>query len=858
MKKTVMIAFLFGIVLYSQAGTPVASVVLSEPQVSNLLSLYITTSTTNAAYTLPVTYGGIACRKLPTGNYAYFNADATVIPPTQKNVVFNITFYDEGFDKVTLQYNAIGNSVNPLAFYKTGTNTWLTVKYAVKDANFTGSQNNSSDFRIIGTGANYFSQVTLDTIAMNPALEPVATVSASSYSELTGKSVAGYQAWFKTGNTSTNWVHWAKNSTLPAAGNAHTEVYPDVTDYDQTQLTQTGLAKLGNGTPSTFFHSCYTDVINTHFNWMKTYGIDGVAVQRFIGNIGWNILNSPGGNSAKIKTAAEATGRIFYICYDTSSSGFVGTWAEAIKFDWVYNVEQNNNLTASPAYAKVGNKPVVQLWGPGFKDNDCTVAEALDLIDFLQKRGCFVIGGTPAYWRDYGNDTRGPSNPAPNNEDYMPVYLKYNMISPWMAGRFTNIAGANTFLAHLQADKTKCDQNNIKYMPCIFPGFGWSNWNDGPPNSAPRAAGEFMWAQAKNIKKLGVSSMYFGMFDEYDEGTAIMKNATDWSTIPTDQYFQTTSIDGTWCSSDFQLRTAGAAIEMLKGTRAVTTSVPVPYSNGPVYYRNSFESRSTTYINKAISYTGTFNLDPCFYNNTLMMNSNVTNASTVIQQTNPRNGQSSVAFIGTVTSTSAAKYYYKIGDLKIAVKPNMKISFWKKTVNDLGQYCSVDFITKNNKTLRDNGYLDQSGASISPATPRGTVGGNYEQFICKFGSGVLLGDTITGIVVGYEHTGVGTFTAYFDDFQIDDLPDITAVNFPENPSILNVASQSLSNGKYHLKMPQSDNYNMQVFDISGKLLVSKNFNNSEDDLDISSYANGIYILSISTNNKRYTQKLVKL
>ena len=138
------------------------------------------------------------------------------------------------------------------------------------------------------------------------------------------------------------------------------------------------------------------------------------------------------------------------------------------------------------------------------------------------------------------------------------------------------------------------------------------------------------------------------------------------------------------------------------------------------------------------------------------------------------------------------------------------------------------------------------------------MGGNYEQFICKFGSGVLLGDTITGIVVGYEHTGVGTFTAYFDDFQIDDLPDITAVNFPENPSILNVASQSLSNGKYHLKMPQSDNYNMQVFDISGKLLVSKNFNNSEDDLDISSYANGIYILSISTNNKRYTQKLVKL
>ena len=858
MRKYLLIVLFFWITLITQAGTPVASIILTNPPVSDNLTF------TSASSTTQVTYGGFSCRKATTGNYVVFNANDALIPSTQANIVFNISFFDEGYEKFTLQYNGISGNKS-LAFYRTGTNSWLSVKFVVSDAKFTNGYPNTGDFRISGNTTIYIKEVSLETTVMNPALEPVPMVTSSTYSELIGKSVAGYQLWFKTGDNTSNWVHWSSNVPPAAgAGKSHMEVYPDITDYDPALLTQTNLSSLGNGIPSKLFHSSYKNTIDTHFDWMKTYGIDGVAVQRFIGNIGWNILNSSGGNPIKYKQAAEATGRIFYICYDTSSSGFAGTWADVIKFDWVYNVEQNNNLTASPAYAKVGNRPVVQLWGPGFKDNDCTVAEALDLIDFLQKRGCFVIGGTPAYWRDYGNDTRGPKNPAPNNEDYMPVYLKYDMISPWMAGRFRDIAGANTFLARLQADKTKCDQNNIKYMPCIFPGFGWSNWNDGTPNSAPRLAGEFMWTQAKNIKKLGVSSMYFGMFDEYDEGTGIMKNATDWSTIPTNQYFQTSSIDGIWCSSDFQLRTAGAAIEMLKGTRPVTSNVPVPYSNGPVYYRNSFESRSQTYFTMNSSgvvtwSTGTYKLDPCFYNNSLIQSFNILSPTLNIQQINPKSGSSSVIVTATVSNaTVAAKYYYKMGDLKIAVKPNMKISFWKKTIDDLGRYVSVDLITKNGKNLRDYGYIDQNGASINPATPRGTVGGNYEQFICKFGSGVLLGDTITGIVIGYDHVGTGTFTAYLDDFQIDDLSDITGIDFPECSNLMNLATPSLSNGKFRIKMPESARYSLQVFSTSGKLIKSMKFNNSEAELDISDCFNGVYILTIADSNKKYTQKLIKL
>ena len=209
---------------------------------------------------------------------------------------------------------------------------------------------------------------------------------------------------------------------------------------------------------------------------MKEYGIDGVAVQRFISTIGGAIIQSPNSLPLKIKQAAEANGRIFYICYDISSTGMEAVWDDMIRFDWVYNVEQNNKLTESPAYAKVGNKPVVEIWGPGFTDNHPgTAAETIALIEFLKSRGCYVIGGTPTYWRINNKDAKGPSQPLPaNQESFENVYVKYDMISPWMVGRFKNNAEADVQLAVTMADKAYCDARNIQYLPVIWPGFGWS------------------------------------------------------------------------------------------------------------------------------------------------------------------------------------------------------------------------------------------------------------------------------------------------------------------------------------------------------------------------------------------------
>ena len=866
-KSLLLITALIATITTITAETPVASIVFSNPIVSNNLTHTITSSTTSESYTIQTTKNGIGCRQIPTSKYGYFNVSDAVIPSTQANLIFNITFFDEGNPKINLQYNANdGNNYKSLSISQTSTNGWVTAKVAITNASLRNAQNSSGDFRISGTGGDIFiKEINIEIGTLTPENEPVPSVSASSYSEFIGKSVAGYQVWFVAGTLTSGWTHWnTRTSGAPGPNTSHFEVCPDISEYPDELLKPTNLAPMGNGTPFKLFTSTDQPIIDTHLRWMREYGIDGAAVQRFIGNIGGSIIKSTGAPILKVKQAAETNERIFYICYDTSSSGMEATWDETIKMDWVYNVEQND-LTKSPAYAKVGNKPVVQLWGLGFVGgkNPGTAAETIALINFLKSRGCYVIGGVPKGWRTGTGDSKGTSQPATipgDNENFLPVYESLNMISPWMPGRIKNNADADALLSsNMIPDKTYCDARNIQYMPVNFPGFAWSQWNGNDVNQAPRNAGEFMWRQATNIKKLGVQNMYFAMFDEYDEGTAIMKNATDWSMIPTDQYFLTSSADGIWCSSDFQLRVAGAAVEMLKGTRAVTSNVPVAHSNGPVYYRNSFEKRTTAYnyVNDVATKNGTFNIDPCFYQNAVVLQSNVLSPLCEIQTTNPRSGLYSVKSTGTIATTSAAKYSYKIANVKIAVKPTMRFSFWKKTETELGRYVFVDLKSKKGVYLKSS-YTDQNGTSMNATTAHGTVGGDWEKFSCNFGDGVLLGDTITEIHINFDKAGIetGVYTAYFDDFLIEENQDVNSIAEIDADNIF-VLSQNYTKGLFNLKMNVEGEYQLQVYDVSGVNIISKKSKNSTEIIDLSNYKCGLFILNLTKNNKKYYCKIIK-
>jgi hypothetical protein len=129
----------------------------------------------------------------------------------------------------------------------------------------------------------------------------------------------------------------------------------------------------------------------------------------------------------------------------------------------------------------------------------------------------------------------------------------------------------------MTADLAYCNAHAMDYQVDAFPGFAWSNWNGGSPNQIPRLHGDFMWEQFANIRQQNITNLYIGMFDEYDEGTAIAKAAEDASMKPTNQYFLTLDADGVHVSSDFYLRLATDGIKMIKGQIGLTTTHPTPH-----------------------------------------------------------------------------------------------------------------------------------------------------------------------------------------------------------------------------------------------------------------------------------------
>src|SRR5258708_35187453 len=61
--------------------------------------------------------------------------------------------------------------------------------------------------------------------------------------------------------------------------------------------------------------------------------------------------------------------------------------------------------------------------------------------------------------------------------------------------------------------------------------------------------------------------------------------------IPKKQYFLTTSADGTYLSSDFYMRLAYKVTRQINQLDALNSTMPIQYSNGPVFFRTSNEAK---------------------------------------------------------------------------------------------------------------------------------------------------------------------------------------------------------------------------------------------------------------------------
>lgn len=344
-----------------------------------------------------------------------------------------------------------------------------------------------------------------------------------SNSSIIGKVLCGYQGWFNAKGDGSNlgWKHYDNKGFEP--GKCSIDFWPDLTEFDADETYLTPFS-YPNGDAAKLFSSANTKTVNRHFKWMRDYNIDGVFVQRFVASFQTKIKED---NSNKVFdncfNGANNNNRLISVMYDLSGSKTVDV-VENTKRDWKQLVDKYNlNKTNNHNILTYKNKPVVAIWGVGFERRNYTLENVKVLIDFFKNDpkygGCTVLLGVPTAWRTLTRD-------ATSDPMLLEVIKSSDIVHPWTPGRYKNIKMADNHKRdYTIADKQWCDQNNLLYMPVVFPGFSWSNMKNDPGllNQIPRLKGDFLWRQFYNNISAGVETIYVAMFDEMDEGTCIFK-----------------------------------------------------------------------------------------------------------------------------------------------------------------------------------------------------------------------------------------------------------------------------------------------------------------------------------------------
>lgn len=660
---------------------------------------------------------------------------------------------------------------------------------------------------------------------------------------ITGKVICGYQGWFNCygdGSPVKRWVHWSRgkyktNDGLPSPGYLTFEMYPDVNDYKPSSLFQTGFANLGDGEPSVLFSSTKKDVMDKHFSWMKQYGIDGVALQRFLTSDGV-FVKQKDTVALNMCTIAEKYQRIFYLMYDMKASD-----STVFKNDLLH--VETFNLDSSPYYAHKNGKPVICIWGFGLKARPDLPKTSLRLIQWLKEKGYYVIGGVPTNWRTGTGDSWA---------DYIDVYNAFDMISPWTVGRGSVVN--NTYLSnYLIPDNDYCKARNIDYQPVIFAGFAWSNWNGGTRNQIPRNRGELMWQQVYNIKNSGIKNVYVAMFDEYDEATAIAKAADSYFDIPTNQYFLTTSADGTYISSDFYLRLVGKATRVLKGIDPLTINVPIPYSVGPIYFRTSVETGYDAIPN---------------WQNKLLTVKNVigfggvsTPQCGVVAGEIQKTGNHAIKISGRDNSAVESYVDFKVFDIDIPVFSETKLAFNTFPVNDLGRYVSIDLLFTDGTRLKDLNAKDIYSNSVNASQGRGTVN-SWTNTTCNIGQWAA-GKTIDQILISYDHpTESGDFACYLDDIFIytQNLNTSTQEIKAAASGNMKIYPNPVFGGKVIIDLNGfgcETELTISISDIEGNVLMEQKMMASPQiEWPVDQFKNGFYLVSVRVKDRIETCKVV--
>ncbi|KAJ3723802.1 hypothetical protein C8R42DRAFT_663634 [Lentinula raphanica] len=410
-------------------------------------------------------------------------------------------------------------------------------------------------------------------------------------STIQDKFLVGYQGWFTCAGDGEpidpghhGWLHWL-NYPLPIGGRPTIDLWPDMKEYSPSELYPVPGITSHSGEPATLFSSRHPKTVKRHFNWMARHGIDGVFLQRFLGQCdtergskGMPRLRDEVND--RVQEAAESEGRVFAIMYDVSGVEPDQVMRIFTK-DWIHLIHEKHILE-SPNYLKERGMPVIGLWGFGFdkrKDTPELVREVTRFVRDVTPGGAYIMAGTATHWRRSTED-------ADRNPAFLDVWLQeFDAISPWMVGRLTDEEHVDMYAEHyMKADIEFLRKSHeeggrkIDYIPVVYPGFSGVNLSEGKWkfNQIKRNGGKFLWQQIFNVKRLGLRVMYGAMWDEYDEGTALMPVVEKSRLLPrSEKYsFMALDVDGYDLPADWYMRICGFAAEGLRSERMIHETFP--------------------------------------------------------------------------------------------------------------------------------------------------------------------------------------------------------------------------------------------------------------------------------------------
>ena len=545
----------------------------------------------DGAYTSD-TYNGRAVW-LPA-NYLYFNVPGTFPLTPGQPVYVRIEYDDTGRGRLAVQYDStLGSFYRNAEIHsrssRVGVGGFVDSYQCFQAPRFAGGQNGGNDFRLRLSGTDgtplRIASVQISTAPYSDAqfsyalsqpwlVPPTGPVKDFTDNQtVMGKVMAGYQGWFAVPNDPDDlgWRHWGRSSGIdPSPSQITVDMWPWLDEYNPDQVYPAGAMVHQDGRPAYLFSSRDLETVHRHFRWMREHNIDGVYLQRFVSKNSGGHNGNPEFVLANVRKAAAAEGRVWALEYDVSGlDGNETTRAdipyqlEVITNDWNYLVNQCGILD-DPRYLHENGKPVLFIWGFGTGNNISTAAEADPVISWFTNQNLYLIGGV----------SKGKLNDA----NWQPVLKKYDQLLEWM----------EPDLPDLIARRQQLQGFGMKILPHAWPGFSWNNLKQTvfPYQYTARNGGAFYWTRIYNAVSCGADQLFLGMFDEYDEGTAIMPMSDNHPDIydaggtnTWGHYLDNEGRDPFW-----YLRLSGAAREMLNGQRALTSTLPLESALTPVAY----------------------------------------------------------------------------------------------------------------------------------------------------------------------------------------------------------------------------------------------------------------------------------